>query len=154
MTDGSIREAQNGDEAELAAMMTALWPAGSLQEHQDEAEALIRTRLSGTLPGTLFVAARATGDLAGFIQVGLRSHADGCDTHKPVGFIEGWFVAEDSRGNGLGRTLLEAAEQWARQLGCSELASDALLDNEASLGAHKALGFAEVDRCAHFRKKL
>ena len=42
MADVSIREAQNGDEAQLAAMMAALWPDGSLREHQSEAEALIR----------------------------------------------------------------------------------------------------------------
>lgn len=154
MADVSIREAQNGDEAQLAAMMAALWPDGSLREHQSEAEALIRTRMSGTLPATFFVAAPADGELAGFIQVGLRSHADGCETERAVGFIEGWFVAEGSRGRGIGRQLMEAAEQWARGMQCREMASDALLDNQPSLRAHSALGFEVVDRCVHFRKTL
>jgi aminoglycoside 6'-N-acetyltransferase I len=34
------------------------------------------------------------------------------------------------------------------------MASDALIDNEPSQGAHKALGFEIVDRCVRFRKNL
>jgi aminoglycoside 6'-N-acetyltransferase I len=154
MTEVSIREAQGGDERELAAMMAALWPDGGVREHQCEAEALIGTRMSGTMPGTFLMAVLPDATLAGFIQVGLRSHADGCETAQPVGFIEGWFVAEDLRGKGIGRALMEAAEGWARGLGCLEMASDALLDNRPSLRAHRAVGFEVVDRCVHFRKRL
>lgn len=154
MADARIREAQPGDEAELAALMASLWPEGSLREHQHEAEELIRTRRSGSLPATFFVAHGADEKLLGFVQVGLRSHADGCETTTPAGFIEGWFVMEDSRGSGIGRKLMDAAEEWARGLHCREMASDALLDNQPSLRAHSAVGFEVVDRCVHFRKKL
>jgi len=149
-----VREAQAGDEAELATMMASLWPDGSVREHQGEAEELIRTRMSGSLPATFFVANQGCDKLAGFVQVGLRSHADGCETAAPVGFIEGWFVAEDFRGTGIGRKLMEAAEEWARERQCREMASDALLNNQPSLRAHSALGFEVVDRCVHFRKRL
>jgi aminoglycoside 6'-N-acetyltransferase I len=149
-----IREAQQGDEAQLAAIMAALWPDGGVREHQAEAEILIRTRMSGTLPGTFVVAVDASGQLVGFLQVGLRSHADGCESDLPVGFVEGWFVAEEWRGKGVGRELMEAAEQWARDRQCREMASDALLDNQESLRAHSAMGFEVVDRCVHFRKRL
>lgn len=150
----SIREAQAGDEPELAALMAALWPDNSVREHQSDAEALIRTRMSGTLPGTFFVAAGLDGELVGFVQVGLRSHADGCETDRPVGFIEGWFVEEDLQGKGIGRQLMDAAERWSRGMACRELASDALLKNQPSLRAHSAVGLEVVDRCVHFRKKL
>ncbi len=149
-----IREAQPGDELELSEMMALLWPEGEEREHRSEAEELIRTRMSGTLPGTFFVAAGADGKLTGFIQVGLRSHADGCDSAMPVGFIEGWYVGESFRGAGIGRELMEAAESWARGQRCREIASDALLSNEPSLRAHCAAGFEIVDRCVHFRKAL
>lgn len=135
-------------------MMALLWPDGGLEEHSSEAEAVIRTRMSGTLPAVFLVAEGASGNLVGFVQIGLRSHADGCDTARPVGFIEGWFVREELRGRGTGRQLMEAAEEWARGMQCSEIASDALLNNEESLRAHGALGFQVVDRCVHFRKKL
>ena len=154
MAAASIREARNGDEVELALMMAALWPDGTLRERQSEAEALIRTRMSGTLPGTFFVAMTPDRKLNGFIQVELRSHADGCETEWPVGFVEGWFVAEELRGKGIGRLLMLAAEQWAREKQCREMASDALLDNPLSLRAHSALGFEVVDRSVHFRKRV
>jgi aminoglycoside 6'-N-acetyltransferase I len=154
MPDAKVREAQAGDEQELAALMVSLWPEGSVREHQHEGEELIRTRTSGSLPATFFVAEAADQKLLGFVQVGLRSHADGCETTTPVGFIEGWFVEENSRGAGIGRKLMHAAEEWARALHCREMASDALLDNQPSLRAHSAVGFEVVDRCVHFRKKL
>jgi aminoglycoside 6'-N-acetyltransferase I len=94
------------------------------------------------------------GALSGFLEVGMRSHADGCDTGRPVGFVEGWFVLEEYRGNGIGKELMHAAEAWARAQGCLEMASDALTDNSASERAHQALGFEVVDRCVHFRKAL
>jgi aminoglycoside 6'-N-acetyltransferase I len=154
MQDLRIREAQPGDEGRLAAMMLALWPDGSTDEHRAEAESLISTRMCGTLPGTFFVAVEANETLRGFIQVGLRSHADGCDVTRPVGFIEGWFVDASFRGQGLGRRLMQAAEEWSRELKCREIASDALIDNAESQSAHRAVGFEVVDRCVHFRKQL
>jgi aminoglycoside 6'-N-acetyltransferase I len=92
--------------------------------------------------------------LIGFLEVGLRSHADGCNPLKPVGYVEGWFVREAFRNQGAGRELMRAAEGWARAQGCVEIASDVLIDNPGSQRAHSALGFEVVDRCVHFRKTL
>ena len=55
---------------------------------------------------------------------------------------------------GVGRALIEAAEAWGRGQGCSEFGSDAAIDNETSIAAHRALGFAEVSRAVCFRKPL
>jgi aminoglycoside 6'-N-acetyltransferase I len=92
--------------------------------------------------------------LARSFRVGLRSHADGCDGRHRVGFIEGWFVEPEHRGNGMGRALMQAAGAWARSHGCREMASDTWIDNDPSQRAHEALGFEVVDRCVHFRKAL
>lgn len=149
-----IREGRPGDEQEIAGLCALLWPYGTVEEFQREAEELIRTQMNGTLPGTILVACDEAGAMAGFIEVGLRSHADGCDTVRPVGFIEGWLVREEFRGRGVGRRLMQAAEEWSRAKGCAEMASDALMDNEPSQRAHGALGFEVVDRCVHFRKRI
>jgi aminoglycoside 6'-N-acetyltransferase I len=71
-----------------------------------------------------------------------------------VGYIEGWYVAPDLRGMGIGRRLVQAAEDWARSNGCREMASDCTLDNDLSLRAHLALGYEETERLVHFRKVL
>jgi aminoglycoside 6'-N-acetyltransferase I len=50
--------------------------------------------------------------------------------------------------------LITAAENWARQMGCSEMASDTWLDNEASIRAHRKMGYREVERLVHFKKHI
>jgi len=103
--------------------------------------------------GEVFIAEREDGSVAGFVEVGSRPYADGCDT-SPVGYIEAWYVDPDVRRSGYGRDLLKAAENWARGRGYHEMASDALLDNEISHAAHYRAGYEEVDRVVQFRKGL
>jgi aminoglycoside 6'-N-acetyltransferase I len=107
-----------------------------------------------TLPLALFVAEDAESRTIGFVEVALRSHADGCDARQPVGFIEGWYVSADHRRSGVGRALIKVAEDWALEQGCIEMASDTWIDNPGSERAHQALGYEVVDRCVHFRKPL
>jgi aminoglycoside 6'-N-acetyltransferase I len=137
----------------VARMFFELWPDAALAEHREEAALILAGTPPSTLPLVVFVA-EAGDEVIGFIEVGLRSHADGCDTRQPVGFIEGWYVAPEHRGNGVGRALMRAAEHWARAQGCLELASDTWIDHESSRRAHEALGFEVVDRCVHFKKAL
>jgi aminoglycoside 6'-N-acetyltransferase I len=154
MSDQFVRQAEINDTAEIAMMCTLLWPDATFEEHKAETELLIRTRMCGTLPATIFVSEDDRKNLTGFLQVGLRSHADGCDPSHPVGYVEGWFVHEPHRRHGIGTTLVRAAEDWARMLGCKEMASDTWSDERSSLKAHEAAGFEIVDRCIHFRKQL
>lgn len=150
----TIRPAQPKDFLQLAGMRASLWPDASFSEHFSELEAgMIHTGQPG-FPVVVLVAEEAPGTLIGFLEAGLRSHADGCDSARPVGFVEGWFVTEEDRRKGVGRALMHAAEEWARAHGCREMASDTLIDNAESERAHTALGFEVVDRCIHFRKAL
>lgn len=102
---------------------------------------------------SVIVHERPDGALGGFIEIGRREYADGCTT-SPVAYVEGWYVDDDLRREGIGRALLGAAEEWARARGFNEIASDAVLDNAISIAAHRALGFDEVERAVHFRKSL
>ena len=154
VTSADVRQGELSEAKVIAEMMALLWPNGSPSEHQAEVEALIESGMNGAFPAAIFVAFDLDESLIGFLQVGLRSHADGCDATRPVGFIEGWFVREAYRGQGIGTKLMRAAEAWSRVQGCREMASDAIIENEASHRAHSALGFEIVDRCVHFRKGL
>lgn len=149
-----IRKAGPDDSAELSALMHALWPDATAEEHANDAIPILAGDPPGTLPAVFFLAETAAGEIAGFIQAGLRSHADGCDPAHSVGFVEGWFVKADDRGRGVGAGLLREAEAWARSHGCREMASDTWIDHVDSQAAHEALGFEMVDRCVHYRKSL
>jgi aminoglycoside 6'-N-acetyltransferase I len=142
------------DRSQLAKLRALLWPDIPFEDHIRELEGILINGTNGTLPMGIFVSLDEYGNLTGFLEVGIRSHADGCDTARPVGFLEGWFVQDSFRNRGVGRVLMRSAESWARAQGCIEMASDALLDNEASQRAHQAMGFEVVDRCVHFRKSI
>jgi aminoglycoside 6'-N-acetyltransferase I len=144
----TIREVDARDRPEWLQMRDALWP-GSLADHDAETEryfarpdARMRT----------FVAEDG-GRLIGFLELDQRKYAPGCAS-SPVPFIEGWYVAPDARGRGVGRALVRAAEDWARAAGFTEMGSDAEIENVDSLAAHRALGYAEIERVVCFRRAL
>lgn len=89
----------------------------------------------------------------GFLELSVRAYAEACQSDN-VAYVEGWYVAPEARGRGVGRALIEAAEDWAREQGCTELASDSQLDNTASVAVHRALGFSEIGQIRCFRKAL
>jgi aminoglycoside 6'-N-acetyltransferase I len=101
----------------------------------------------------VLVAERPEGGLCGFVEIGMRNYAEGCET-TPVAFLEGWYVDPDCRRAGIGRRLVAAAEDWARARGLRELASDTELENDLSFRLHLRLGFEEVERQICFRKTL
>lgn len=147
----TIRAARPDDAKFWCEMRHALWPEGSADEHAREIEDFFAGR--SREPLATLVAEAAPDRLLGFAELSIRPYAEGCTTDR-VGYLEGWYVVPEARGQGIGRALVEAAEAWAREQGCTEIASDAEVDNEISAAAHQALGFDEaiVIRC--FRKGL
>jgi len=89
----------------------------------------------------------------GFIELAVRSFSDGCES-MPVPHVEGWYVEPFARGRGIGRALMQAAEDWARDRGFTELASDTEPWNERSIAAHARCGFRETERLVKFCKTL
>ena len=133
-------------------MRARLWPDADPAELAREARAFFDCVQAATVQ-VVFVAAEDGAAPVGFIELAVRAFSDGC-VSSPVPHIEGWYVEPPARGRGIGRRLIEAAEAWSRAHGFSELASDTDVDNTASLRAHEACGFAEVERLIKFRKPL
>jgi aminoglycoside 6'-N-acetyltransferase I len=154
MSDIRVRLAQPADRAALARLRAALWPESSAEEHSQELISILAGDSLATLPLVIFVAEATDTSLVGFLEVGLRSHAESCSPAVPAGYVEGWYVAEEYRRCGIGEKLLAAAEDWARRQGCVEMASDAQIHNELSQRVHESLGFQEVERAVHYRKRL
>jgi aminoglycoside 6'-N-acetyltransferase I len=149
VVDVTIRPVESRDREEWLRMRLSFWP-GDAANHSAEIDA----GLSGTADDWVtLIAELPDGTLCGFLEVGTRPFADGCDS-SPVGYIEGWWVDPSYRRCGVGARLVAAAEAWARELGLSEMASDADLANRPSRDAHSALGYAEVHELVCFRKVL
>lgn len=143
-----VREVEEADFAAWAAMRHRLWP-------DEDAEELAReTREFGTMdpPCAAFIAETAAS-LVGFIEVGVRSYAEGAPT-GPAAYVEAVWVEPDFRRTGVARALLARAEEWALANGLSHLGSDALLENEASRAWHQAAGFQEIERIVVFGKAI
>jgi aminoglycoside 6'-N-acetyltransferase I len=149
-----IRQARPDDREALSLLFAALWPEESAEDHARELASLLSDKYPSVMPLLIWIAEAAEGAMVGFIEAGLRSCADGCDMARPVGYVEGWYVAENYRRAGIGSALLRAAEDWARGQGCTEMASDALVENILSQDVHRAAGFTEVDRAVKYRKSL
>ena len=146
----SITVATTEDAVDWAAMRQALWPRGDPGIHGADIAQLLAA------PGdTINLIARAdNGRPAGFAEAGLRhDYVNGTES-SPVAFLEGIYVDPAFRRTGVARQLVEAVENWARQQGCSELASDTGIANIPSQKLHDALGFTETQRVVYFRKKL
>jgi aminoglycoside 6'-N-acetyltransferase I len=146
--DWSIRRGMANDATQWAPLRQALWPDEDAAQLAAEIEEVLA---NGTV---VFLAFDHQGAAIAFAEAALRhDYVNGTES-SPVGFLEGWYVAPQWRGKGLGRALVAAVEGWVRDQGCHEFASDALLDNSASLAAHVACGFEETERVVYFRKPL
>lgn len=90
----------------------------------------------------------------GFAQCQLRyDYVEGTGS-SPVAYLEGIFVENPFRKQGLARKLIAACEQWAKDKGCQEFASDCELNNTDSLSFHLHSGFEEANRIICFVKKI
>ena len=128
-----------------------MWPEGSASEHASEIDQFF----GGTLknPLEVLLAVDEAGNTVGFAELSIRNYAEECETDR-VAYLEGWYVEAAWRRRGVGKALVTAAEAWARARGCTEFASDALLDNKTSEAAHLALGFEETAQIRCFKKNL
>jgi len=118
LPDISVRLAQPSDRGQLAILRNALWPEASIDEHSAELKLLLAGTAPVPMPLAILVAEASGGALAGFLEIDLRSHADGCNPSRPVGYVEGWFIAKDYRRQGLGAKLMAAADKKAIFLHC------------------------------------
>lgn len=143
-----IEKATGAEVGILTALAIQLWP-----DHEEVALREEMAEILGKEDAAFFLA--FDGEAAiGFAQCRLRrDYVEGTES-SPVGYLEGIFVAESHRRQGVAKVLLAACEGWAGEQGCLEFASDCELDNAQSLQFHLHLGFAEVNRVICFAKRL
>ena len=136
------------DRAAWASMRASLWP--------DEDRNILAQEIDGFLGSNeawSFVAKTADGAPVGFAELAIRRYANGCET-QPVPFLEGIWVKDEFRRQGIGAKLIEYLEAFLVVRGYRELGSDALIDNRISHESHRRWGFSETERVVYFRKSL
>jgi aminoglycoside 6'-N-acetyltransferase I len=145
--DLMIRRATFEDKPEWFRMRHGLWPDAPDEYLDFDMDELLSSE------GDAVLMAFRDGQAVGMIEAKIREYGEGCET-APVGYIEGWYVNDALRGQGIGAALVRAAEDWARTKGCTEMASDTWLENDVSIAAHLKLGYEEAERLVHFVKRL
>jgi len=131
--------------ANLAAM---LFPDSSFGE---ELELHKKILASENEVGLLY---QRDNQYVGFMNLSIRGdYVNGTDT-SPVVFVEALYVLSDYRQKGIGKEFIEYAEEYAKQRGISQLASDCYIDNHLSESFHKNCGFVEKERVICFVKDI
>ena len=144
-----IERCTSAEHAGWLALRDGLWPQPrDLQLGEMAAIAAEPRRYAA------FVAYGHDREPVGFAEAALRTDYVNGAQSSPVAFLEGLYVAPRARRRGIGRALVGEVCRWARALGCREVASDALVGNEASQAVHRALGFAETERVVFYRMPL
>ncbi len=118
-----IRLADSSDLQSLAELRTALWPESTQDDHARELAAILDGSARRVLP------CLSRSDLPAFRSSG----ADGCDESRPVGYGEGWYVAEQFRCQGIGTAAIES---------------------QLSQRVHESSGFTVTARRVLYRKAL
>jgi len=143
-----ITKANEEDALMVAKLAIQMWEDNVLEKLSTELAELMKSPEAAVFLGKI------DGQAIGFAQCQLRhDYVEGTET-SPVGYLEGIFIAEGYRKQGYAKQLLAACENWAREQGCMEFASDCELDNTESLKFHLGLGFEEANRVICFTKSL
>ena len=132
----------------IASMAIQMWDENTLEGLEENFEEIMSNGESAIFLLEL------EGKAAGFAQCQLRhDYVEGTDS-SPVGYLEGIFIEEAYRKQGHAKELLKRCEEWAKEMNCTEFASDCELDNEVSLAFHLKMGFLEANRIICFTKVI
>jgi aminoglycoside 6'-N-acetyltransferase I len=129
-------------------MMRALWPDCSYEEANEDGKRILQSDKEA-----IFLAKKEQA-YVGFIQLNLRyDYVEGTTT-SPVAYIEGIYVKPKYQEQGIGQQLVTIGEQWGKEKGAREYASDVELQNANSIAFHNKVGFREANRVVCFAKAI
>lgn len=143
-----IRKATVADAGAVAHLAVQMWDS-----HAQEDLAVEFAELLTREDAAVFLSMEGEVPV-GFSQCQLRHDYVEGTASSPVGYLEGIFVETPYRNKGCAKMLLAACQNWAKEQGCSEFASDCELANSQSLLFHLSCGFQEANRIICFTKKL
>ena len=133
---------------EVAKLAVEMWQDNTIETLTEEFKDIIKD------DNNAIFGYKQDNQIVAFCQVQLRfDYVEGTE-YSPVAYLEGIFVKQNYRRQGIARMLVEYAEKWARNKNIKEFASDCEITNLESFEFHKKLGFIETNRIICFTKKL
>ncbi|MBU1178653.1 GNAT family N-acetyltransferase [Patescibacteria group bacterium] len=131
------------------AMGLALWPKHSVESLKKEFQEILENKNEKVV-----LCEDDNGEPIAFMNLSLRhDYVEGAFS-KPVAYLEGIYVKDKYRHQGIAKEFIKIAEKWAKKNDCQELGSDALIDNLDSHKFHQKLGFSKANTIVHFIKKV
>jgi GNAT superfamily N-acetyltransferase len=141
MNDILIREATESDLPAVGKLLEDLTDAIDSTEGIDTEIALKNYERLLNDGGSNFLVAAREGTPVGFINFTVRQTI----LHQsPSALIDELVVAEEYRGKGVGRQLVQAAIDKCRQLGCCEVEVSTEKTNLKARNFYKQCGFEEI----------
>ena len=120
--------------ADDRASVVALWHAAGLTRPWNDPGADFDLALSN--PTSSILVARDKGSVVGSVMVGFDGHR---------GWVYYLATDPDQLRGGAGRKLMQAAEEWLNQLGCSRVRLMVRTDNLVAKDFYKAIGYENQD---------
>lgn len=146
--DKNIRKAAIKDVTAITNMAKKLWPDNNYDELRLEFIDIIDNKNEDVF---LYL---DQDKCVAFLHVAIRNDYVEGSNNSPTGYVEGIFVEQEYRIKGIAKALIEMSEDWSKDMGCKEIASDTGILNEASISFHKSVGFSEAGRIVCFIKEL
>lgn len=142
-----VRPAQGADKATITGLAARLAEVSRLpwlpREATDRfaADGCRQAAAAIGEPGhAVLIASDSAGDDLGFVHVHLDRSAF---TGKTVGYVSVVAVTARAAGAGVGRRLMQAAEDWARQQGCALMTLEVFGSNTVARAVYERLGYQE-----------
>ena len=125
---GAVQTATRAD----GEAIVALWQDCELTRPWNDPAADFRQAIDGTTSDVLFLLGE--GEPLATIMVGFDGHR---------GWVYYLGVSPQHRQNGLGRMMMQAAEDWLRERDAPKIQFMVRDNNDAALGFYQALGYAK-----------
>ncbi|MDZ5471477.1 GNAT family N-acetyltransferase [Bacillus sp. 31A1R] len=107
-------------------------------EKMDEAQIMMAKEAIQNPNSIIFVAEDEFNQLLGYLHVTTMSDYF---TGVEQGYVSSIAVAKEGEGKGVGRKLMEKAEEWAKSKGYQQLVLNVFDKNERALKMYQQLGF-------------
>ncbi|MGN0523360.1 MAG: aminoglycoside 6'-N-acetyltransferase [Eubacterium sp.] len=136
------------DAYNVAKLACKLWEDSDYDELKSEFEAI--SNCNNEIVFTAYVDEK----MIAFSHCSIRKEYVEGTKASPVAYLEAIYVEKEYRKAGIATNLISFCENWAKDKGLTEFASDCDINNAGSRSLHKHNGFNEASTLVHYVKGI